>query len=226
MLISAMVGIDLRNTLDMDATIKGISLTEQNLRSILEEIVSIDIKDNVTFQIEMIKDIREEAEYSGYRVTLNAKFDTLYQKFKVDISTGDIITPKEIEYNFGLLFEDRKIGILAYNIETVLSEKIEGIVSKGVANTRARDYYDVYILKKFQKHNINNKVLKNAIINTFKERETTYYMENIDRRINEIENSEDLKEMWENYQNKFIYARDINYKDTINAIKDIIEIIK
>jgi len=220
-----MVGIDLRNTLDMDATIKGFSLTEQNLMNILKEIIEVDVYDNVTFEIEMIKDIREEDEYSGYRVTINGKFDTISQKFKVDISTGDIITPKEIEYNFKLLFEDRKIGILAYNLETILSEKFEGIISKGIANTRARDYYDIYILEKLQKQNIDDVILKNAIFNTFKERKTMYYLENIDKQILDIENSKDLLEMWSNYQNKFIYAKDINYQDIIEVIKDIIKII-
>lgn len=221
MLISAMVGIDLRNTLDMDATIKGFDLTEQKLTNILNDIISIDIGDNVTFEILMIKDIRDEDEYSGYRVTLNGKFDTIYQKFKVDISTGDKITPKEIEYNFKLLFEDRNIGIQAYNLETILSEKFEGVISKGIANTRARDYYDIFILEKFQKQNINDEILKEAIINTFTKRETLYYLEHIDKQINEIENSVDLKEIWENYQSKFSYAKDISYQDTISEIKKI-----
>ena len=165
----------------------------------------------------MIKDIREEAEYTGYRVTINGKFNTIFQKFKVDISTGDAITPKEIEYNFELLFEDRKIGILAYNLENILSEKFEGVISKGIANTRARDYYDIFILVKLQKQNINFDILKKAIINTFNERQSTYYLENIDKQISEIESSEDLREIW----NKFSYANDISFQDTINAIKEI-----
>ena len=215
----------MRNTLDMDATIKGFELTKKNLQKILNEIITINVGDGVTFEILMIKDIRDEAEYFGYRVTLNAKFDTIFQKFKIDISTGDVITPKEIEYNFKLLFEDRKIGILAYNLETVLSEKIEGVISKGIANTRARDYYDIFILEKFQKNNINNKVLKQAIINKFMERGTYKYLENIEKCMSEIENSEDLKEIWKNYQNKFSYAEDISYQDTINAIKEFIKIV-
>lgn len=215
----------MRNTLDMDATIKGFELTKKNLQKILNEIITINVGDDVTFEILMIKDIRDEAEYFGYRVTLNAKFDTIFQKFKIDISTGDVITPKEIEYNFKLLFEDRKIGILAYNLETVLSEKIEGVISKGIANTRARDYYDIFILEKFQKNNINNKVLKQAIINKFMERGTYKYLENIEKCMSEIENSEDLKEIWKNYQNKFSYAEDISYQDTINAIKEFIKIV-
>ena len=225
MLISSIIGIDMRNTLDMDATIKGFELTKKNLQKILNEIITINVGDDVTFEILMIKDIRDETEYFGYRVTLNAKFDTIFQKFKIDISTGDVITPKEIEYNFKLLFEDRKIGILAYNLETVLSEKIEGVISKGIANTRARDYYDIFILEKFQKNNINNKVLKQAIINKFMERGTYKYLENIEKCMSEIENSEDLKEIWKNYQNKFSYAEDISYQDTINAIKEFIKIV-
>lgn len=221
-----MVGIDLRNTLDMDATIKGFSLTEENLKDILEEIITIDVGDDVTFEILMIKDIREEAEYTGYRVTINGKFDTIYQKFKVDISTGDAITPKEIEYSFNLLFENRKIGILAYNLETILSEKIEGVISKGIANTRARDYYDIFILTKFQRQNIDFNILKKAINNTFNERETSYYLENIDNRILEIENSEDLQEIWKNYQDKFSYANEISFEDTINAIKELLNLME
>lgn len=157
----------------------------------------------------------------GYRVTINSKFDTIYQKFKIDISTGDAITPKEIQYNFSLLFEEREIGILAYNLETILSEKFEGIISKGIANTRARDYYDIFILNKFQKQNIDSNILTKAIINTFKERETTYYLKNMDKQILEIENSEDLKEVWKNYQNKFSYANDISFEDIISIIKEL-----
>lgn len=226
MLISAMVGIDLRNTLDMDATIKGVELSKENLEKILKEIICIDIDDDVKFEILMIKDIRDEEDYAGYRVTINGLFHTISQKFKIDITTGDVITPKEIKYKFELLFENRKIDILAYNLETVISEKFEGIITKGVANTRARDYYDLYILEKFQKQNINNDILKQAIINKFKERQTYSYLEKIDKQIQEIENSKDLKEIWENYKNKFSYAENINYEDilvVINKIKDTIK---
>ena len=226
MLISAIVGIDLRNTLDMDATIKGFDLTDENINKILDEIAKIDIGDNVNFDVEMIKDIRDEAEYSGYRITLNGKYDTINQRFKIDISTGDKITPKEIKYNYELMFENKTIEILAYNLETILSEKFEGIISKGIANTRARDYYDIYILEKFQKQNIDNEILKEAIENTFKERNTEYYLEKIEKQIQDIENSNDLKKIWENYKNKFLYATYITYQDVMDAIKEIEEIVK
>lgn len=226
MLISAMVGIDLRNTLDMDATIRGFELSKENLEQILNEILTIDIGDEVKFEILMIRDIRDEEDYTGYRVTINALFYSIFQKFKIDITTGDVITPKEIEYKFGLLFEDRKINVLAYNLETVISEKFEGVITKGIANTRARDYYDLYILEKFQKKNINNKTLKQAIINKFRERKNYNYLEKINEQIQSIENSEELKEIWENYQNKFSYAEDISYEDTIKVIKEIAVILQ
>lgn len=225
MLISAMVGIDLRNTLDMDATIRGFNLTKENLEKILKEIIDINIGDDVYFEILMISDIRDEEDYSGYRVTINGTFQTIYQKFKIDITTGDVITPKEIKYKFELLFEDRKIDVLAYNLETVISEKFEGIITKGIVNTRARDYYDLYILKKIQKKNINDEILRQAIINKFQERETNHYLETVDIQIKDIENSNELKEIWKNYQNKFSYAQDINFEDTIITIKEIANLL-
>lgn len=173
----------------------------------------------------MISDIRDEEDYPGYRVTLNGKFQTIYQKFKIDITTGDVITPKEIKYKFELLFEDRKIDVLAYNLETVISEKFEGIITKGIANTRARDYYDLYILKRFQKKNISDEILRQAIINKFQERETNRYLETVDIQIKNIENSNELKEIWKNYQNKFLYAQDINFEDTIITIKEIAKLL-
>lgn len=221
-----MVGIDLRNTLDMDATIKGFNLTKENLESILKEIASIDLGDEVKFDILMIKDIRDEEEYFGYRVTINSLFQSVFQKFKVDITTGDVITPKEIEYQFGLLFENRKINILAYNLETIISEKFEGVISKGIANTRARDYYDLYILEKFQKQNIDKTILKEAIINKFKERNTTYYLETIQEQIQVIENSEELKQIWINYTHKFSYAKEIKFEDTIQVLKMVAKLLE
>lgn len=226
MLISAMVGIDLRNTLDMDATIRGFKLSKENLEKIFNEILSIDIGDDVKFEILMIRDIRDEEEYTGYRITINGLFHSIFQRFKIDITTGDVITPKEIEYKFGLLFENREINVLAYNLETVISEKFEGIITKGIANTRARDYYDLYILEKLQKKNINNKMLKQAIINKFRERQTYNFLESINEQIQSIENSDELKEIWKNYQSKFSYAEDISYEETIRVIKDIANILK
>ncbi len=221
-----MVGIDLRNTLDMDATIKGFELSEVKLNEILNEIIQIDVDDDVSFEIVMIKNIRDEADYLGYRVTLNAKFQTIIHNFRIDITTGDTITPSEIEYEFDLLFEDRKINVLAYNLETIISEKFETIISRSTANTRARDFYDLYIIQKLQSQNYNKNILKKAIINKFNSRETQSNLEQIDLIINTIETDDTLKKLWNNYRRDYFYAEDITYEETILAVKEIANIIK
>ena len=163
MLISAIVGIDMRNTLDMDATIKGFDLKKDNLENILGDIFKIDLNDGVIFEFRGIKEIRQEDEYGGYRVSLDAKFDKLFIPMKLDITTGDVITPKEIKYKFDLMFENRSIEILAYNMETVIADKFETIISRNVDTTRARDFYDIYILWTTQQKNFDKKLLKQAI---------------------------------------------------------------
>lgn len=226
MLITAIVGIDMRNTLDMDATIKGFDLKKVNLENILNEIFNIDLDDGVTFEFRGIKEIRQEDEYGGYRVSLDAKFDKLVVPMKLDITTGDVITPKEIKYKFDLLFEERSIEILAYNMETVIADKFETIISRNVDTTRARDFYDVYILWTTQQKNFDKKLLKQAIIKKFEYRGSIDKLNNIDEIMEVIKNSEALKEHWKNYQSKFSYAEEISYEDTMRVLKEIFDVIK
>lgn len=221
MLITAIVGIDMRNTLDMDATIKGFDLEKDNLENILGDIFKIDLDDGVSFEFGGIKEIRQEDEYGGYRVSLDAKFDKLVVPMKLDITTGDIITPKEVKYKFNLMFEERSIEILAYNIETVIADKFETIISRNIDTTRARDFYDIYILWTTQQKNLDKKLLKQAIIKKFEYRESTNKLNNADEIIEVIKDSEVLKEHWKNYQSKFSYAEDISYKDTIKVLEEI-----
>ena len=185
MLITAIVGIDMRNTLDMDATIKGFDLEKDNLENILDSIFKINLDDGVTFEFRGIKEIRQEDEYGGYRVSLDAKFDKLVVPMKLDITTGDVITPKEIKYKFDLMFEDRSIEILAYNMETVIADKFETIISRNVDTTRARDFYDIYILWTTQQKNFDKKLLKQAIIKKFEYRESSDRLNNIDEIMEE-----------------------------------------
>lgn len=217
MLITAIVGIDMRNTLDMDATIKGFNLEKDNLENILNEIFNIDLDDGVTFEFTNIKEIRQEDEYGGYRVSLNAKFDKLVVPMKLDITTGDVIVPKEVNYKFGLMFEDRSIEILAYNMETVIADKFETIISRNVDTTRARDFYDIYILWTTQQQNFDKELLGQAIVEKFKYRESTDKLNNIDEIMEVIKESDVLKEYWKNYQSKFSYAEDISYEDTMEV---------
>lgn len=226
MLITAIVGIDMRNTLDMDATIKGFDLEKDNLENILNEIFNIDLDDGVTFEFRGIKEIRQEDEYGGYRVSLDAKFDKLVVPMKLDITTGDVITPKEIKYKFDLLFEERSIEILAYNMETVIADKFETIISRNVDTTRARDFYDIYILWTTQQKNFDKKSLKQAIIKKFEYRGSVDKLNNIDEIVEVIKESEALKEHWKNYQGKFSYAKDISYEDTVKELMEIVDVIK
>lgn len=145
-LISAIVGLDTRTTMDLDTTIKGFTLTHESIRNIFTEICAIDVDDDVIFEMGDISDIREGDDYPGVRVRLNANYTPISIPLTVDVTTGDIITPREIEYTFSLLFDDRSISILAYNLETVLAEKIETVLSRSTANTRPRDFYDIHIL--------------------------------------------------------------------------------
>ncbi len=150
MLIAAMVGIDTRTTMDMDATIKGQTLTETEITNIMKDILSIPFDDDVILSFRDIEEIREEADYPGYRVSIEAVLDKTKQVLKVDITTGDFVTPREVEYKFRLMFEDRAISIMAYNLETVLAEKFETVITRGLTNTRMRDFYDIYILTSTQ----------------------------------------------------------------------------
>ena len=145
-LIASMVGLDSRATMDMDATIKGYPVDEETIRSMIEDIIAVPVDDNISFRLKSIGPIRESDEYSGYRVALTADYEKMAVPLKLDITTGDKITPREIEYSYKLMLEDRSISVLAYNLSTILAEKLETVISRGDQNTRPRDYYDAYIL--------------------------------------------------------------------------------
>ena len=226
MLITAIVGIDMRNYTYIYSTIKGFDLEKDNLENILDNIFKIDLDDGVTFEFKGIKEIRQEDEYGGYRVSLDAKFDKLVVPMKLDITTGDVITPKEIKYKFDLMFEERSIEILAYNMETVIADKFETIISRNVDTTRARDFYDIYILWTTQQKNFDKKLLKQAIIKKFEYRETSDKLNNIDEIMKVIEESDALKEHWKNYQSKFSYAENISYEDAMKVLDEINLILK
>ncbi len=172
-LIAAMVGLDTRATMDMDATIKGFPVDEGTIRTMFEDICAISLQDDVSFSFRSIGEIREGDEYTGYRVALTADFPPMAVPLKLDITTGDKITPKEIEYSFKLLMEDRSISVLAYNLETILAEKLETVISRSDQNTRPRDFYDIYVLLKLQHQNICIEQLKEALIATCNKRSST-----------------------------------------------------
>ncbi|HEY5583554.1 MAG TPA: nucleotidyl transferase AbiEii/AbiGii toxin family protein [Ruminiclostridium sp.] len=224
MLIAAMVGIDTRSTMDMDATIKGVPVSKENIKIMFDEILAVNVNDNVDFTINSIDDIRDEADYTGFRVSLNTIFDGIKQTLKIDITTGDTITPREIVYKFNLMLENRTIEVMAYNLETVLAEKLETIISRGTTNTRMRDFYDVYILTKLQADNINQKLLDEALNRTAINRGTDPLLDNKGLIVSEIITSSIMQDLWIRYQKKYDYADDISWGDVMGAVQATLNI--
>ena len=222
-LIAAMTGLDTRATMDMDATIKGLPVNEQTVRQMFEEICKIELADDVVFHFHSIGEIREGDEYAGYRVALSADYPPMSIPLKLDITTGDKITPKEVTYQFKLLLEDRSISILAYNLETVMAEKLETVISRGDQNTRPRDYYDIYILTKLQYSNIDIGTLKAALGATVEKRGSKKVLEDYRKIMNTVKNSEIMQKQWDNYRKDFEYASDIAFGDVCDVAVKIMD---
>lgn len=222
-LIASMVGLDTRATMDMDATIKGYPVKEDSIRKMIEEILGIPIEDGITFRLQSIHEIREDDEYSGYRASLIAEYGRMAVPLKLDITSGDKITPREIEYSYKLMWENRSISILAYNLSTILAEKLETILSRADQNTRPRDYYDVYILTKLQGENIDAKSLSLALSATAENRGSAHLLSQFRDILSTIKSSSVMKIRWENYQKDFDYAKGIEFEECCNAISTLLE---
>ena len=220
MLIAALVGIDNRATMDMDATIKNYPINVESLTKAINEICSITIDDNVSFSFSGIEAIRDDDAYGGYRVSIISDYDTITTPMQIDITTGDAITPKEVQYLFKMIFEEGCIGVWAYNIETVLAEKVETILRRGELNTRPRDFYDVYILTKTQ--SVDLSVFVEALRSTAKHRETIHIFNDISNRLAEISGNEALKSRWLKYTKDYRYADGITYENLMDALRVLI----
>ena len=227
MLVAAMVGLDARATMDLDATIKGTNVSVEDVEMIISKIISIPLNDGVLFRIKRISEIMEEADYPGVRVSMETKFDGVITPLKIDISTGDIITPREIKYNFNLMLENRTIEVWAYNLETVLAEKLETVISRNVTNTRMRDFYDIYILQKLYGEQLSKDVLWDALVATAKKRETLEQIEteDIDEVFDEIQSSSVMENLWKAYQRNYSYSADIPWHTIMKSIRTLYEII-
>lgn len=221
LLLSSIFGVNLRSTMDLDTTIKGLPLDRTTITKVVNEIISIDLKDNIKLEIENIKDIREEELYSGFNINLKAEFDGLRTNLMIDITTGDVITYKEVQFEYKTLFDNEIVNIMTYNYETIIAEKFEAIVSRNIDNTRMKDYYDLYMFVNLKWDDIDKTILRKAIFNTSKKRETLNYIEEADKYIELINEDSKLKSLWKNYQNNYVYAKDISFENTIAAIKVI-----
>lgn len=222
MLIAAIVGLDTRSTMDLDTTLRNLPLTEGQISAALSSICAIELNDDVSFVIKSVAPIRKDDVYGGYCVRLDAIYDTIVTPLSIDVSTGDVITPEAVKYEFdGIFDENVKITIWGYNIETVMAEKVETILSRGVFTTRPRDFYDVYILGTTQKY--NKDVFKEALEATAIHRGSREQIADVKGILEQISSSIDLKNMWEKYQKKFAYAKDIAYENLLKVLYEILE---
>lgn len=224
-LISAIVGLDTRATMDLDTTVKGFALTHESIRKIFEEISTVEIADDVKFELAGISDIREGDDYPGIRVALKANYPPISVPLTVDVTTGDVITPAEIEYTFPLLFDDRTISIFAYNLETVLAEKIETVLSRSIANTRPRDFYDIHILYTLRGVECDAKMMLQALERTADKRGSRKVLEVYPDIIAEIRENKQLQGFWEKYKRDFDYAKGISFDDVCDTIQCIMKSI-
>ena len=219
MLVAAFVGVEARATMDIDTTIKGIPVTMVDMERTITEISNIDLEDNVKFRIKKVSEIMDEAEYSGIRFSMDALLDGAVIPLKIDISTGDVITPREIAYSYKLMFEDRTIPIMTYPIETVLAEKLETVISRSITNTRMRDFYDIHILLKSQ--NIDADILALALERTAKKRGNFNLLENAESVLKVVKSDEDMKRLWDIYQKKFKYAGEYTWDEVIHSVREL-----
>ena len=224
-LLTSIIGEDDRTTKDMDATIKGIPLNQKEVEKLFKNIINIKINDGVNFEIESIKDIRLEDEYGGFRVLLRATLDSNRTFVAVELTTGDAITPSEVSYNYKSIFDDKIINVYSYNIETVIAEKFQTIISRGVLNTRLKDFYDMYKLMSMSNIIIDKNILNNAIRNTFERRNTKFDIEYFKEVVDSIKDDDYMIKLWNEYSKKNHYAKGIELNDTIDSVVKVIKIL-
>lgn len=217
MLVAAIVGLDTRATMDIDTTVKSLTLSKDNIIKIVEDIIAVEIPDGVQFRIAKVTDIMEEHDYPGIRVMLEATLDKLRQAVKIDISTGDIITPGAVEYSYSLMFEDRSISMWTYNLETLLAEKLETIMARGTANTRMRDFYDIYTISR--QEGFNKEVLKSAFLATSTKRNTTRQIPDIKNIIAKVASDDTMASQWENFRKESFFVGELSWNDVIESVK-------
>jgi len=226
-LIASLIGVDTRSTMDLDTTLVGYPLSLKSITNAFTDICSIEVdNDQIEMTVVNVEPIRKDDEYGGYRVHIDAVILDVQTVIKVDVSTGDKMTPKEIHYKHKLITEDRKIPILAYNLETVLAEKLESIVARGNANTRAKDFYDVYQLNKLEQQNIDFPLLKKAILRTAEKRKTTSFLTDYSSRLDSVKETPVLIRLWKRYGEDHDYAEGIDFVDTVDAAKELLDFTK
>ena len=225
-LVTAMIGVAHRSTMDIDTSMKNLNLSAEDALRVVNQVKDIDLDDGVSFEVKDVSNIMDEMEYPGIRVTMNANVGRLITPLKIDISTGDVITPRAIEFNYDLLLEDRSISLWSYNLETILAEKLQTVLARGILNTRMRDFYDIRMLLDTYEDKVNKAVLKDAFAATCKKRGTDHLQEQAEEIIKIIEADEQLQVLWRAYQKKYSYAAEIDYASVISGVRKLIDWIR
>ena len=220
--LSKLFGLDNRSTMDIDTAIRKVKFTEENLIKMINEIIDIDIGDNVNFKIDKIKPIRDEDEYGGLRITINFMLDNIKDKFHIDLATGDPIYPRPDNYKYESLLGNEVYKIWTYNLETVLAEKIETILSKLETSSRMKDYYDVYLIYKFKFDKINKEKFKFAVEKTFRKRK---FEANLIKNLNILKESKILRDRWISYSRKNSYSKEVTFDETLKCLEQFVYII-
>lgn len=220
-LVTSMIGISMRSTMDIDTTIRNFDLTKEETTRIVNEIKDISLDDHIEFILNDVSDIMDNMEYPGIRIHMDAKLENLIVPIKIDISTGDVITPKEVRYEYPLLLEDKSIQLWSYNLETILAEKIQTILSRGLLNTRMRDFYDVTTLFDRYNDSINYNDLSLAFDKICRKRETLSVLEHYEEILCSISEDSTLQNLWKNYCRKYKYASHIEFSTNLEIIKQL-----
>ena len=225
-LVTAMIGVAHRSTMDIDTSMKNLNLSAEDALRVVNQVKDIDLDDGVSFEVKDVSNIMDEMEYPGIRVTMNANVGRLITPLKIDISTGDVITPRAIEFNYDLLLEDRSISLWSYNLETILAEKLQTVLARGILNTRMRDFYDIRMLLDTYEDKVNKAVLKDAFAATCKKRGTDHLQEQAEEIIKIIEANEQLQVLWRAYEKKYSYAAEIDYASVIRDVRKLMDWIR
>ena len=225
-LVTAMIGVAHRSTMDIDTSMKNLNLSAEDALRVVNRVKDIDLDDGVSFDVKDVSNIMDEMEYPGIRVTMNANVGRLITPLKIDISTGDVITPRAIEFNYDLLLEDRSISLWSYNLETILAEKLQTVLARGILNTRMRDFYDIRMLLDTYEDKVNKAVLKDAFAATCKKRGTDNLQEQAEEIVKIIEADEQIQVVWRAYQKKYSYAADIDYASVIRGVRKLMDWIR
>jgi predicted nucleotidyltransferase component of viral defense system len=221
LLISSMFGVEERTTMDMDTTVTGIDMKEDEIQKIITEILSIDVGDGIEFELSKTGPIREDDDYNNFRVFFVAHYGKIANEMKMDITTGDIITPSAIDYSYKTILDKDEIEVKAYNRETIIAEKYETIIRRNIGITRARDFYDLYMFFNLYQNEIDYEVLKTAVTRTSRKRGSEEELADWMEICSEMSQDLSLKSLWENYRNNNSYSADTSFEDVMKAVREV-----